>query len=189
MHHFLPGKLVGWCLDDLGDNSFDLHYWIDEDHYCFLKEQILGRRILITNRHQWSTEEIILAYWGQSKVESVFRMIKNPFYLPVRPQYHWTDQKIKVHGLICFIALLLATILQKRAKELAGFNRSFFALMEFLTKIRLATFIEKRPAQKKGRYKTTYVLEEMDAKEAKLADALAISAARPRLNTSLSVYK
>ena len=189
VRRFLPGKLVGWRLDDLGNHTFDLHYWIDRDYYCFLKEQILGRRILITNRHLWSTEEIILAYWGQSKVESVFRMIKNPFYLPVRPQYHWTDQKIRVHGLICFIALLLATILQKRARELAGFDRSFFTLMELLTKIRLATFIEKRPGQKKGRYKTTYVLEEMDAKEAKLADGLAISAARPRLKTLLSVYK
>ena len=36
---------------------------------------------MITNRHRWSAEEIILAYWGQSHVEWAFKNIKNPFHL------------------------------------------------------------------------------------------------------------
>lgn len=45
----------------------------------------------ITNRHQWSTEEIILAYWGQAHVESVFKTIKNP---NVANLYHLLYRKI-----------------------------------------------------------------------------------------------
>jgi len=187
--HSVPERLIGWRLDELGHNAYQIHYWIDEGQFTWIKDHLLGRRILITNHHDWRTEEVILAYWGQAKVESVFRMIKNPFYLPVRPQYHYTDQKIRVHGLICFIALLLSTLLQKRAREKANFARSFFTLMEMLSKIRLATFIEKRPGQKKGRYQTKYLLEEMDPNVEMLANALSIKADRPNLKTSLSVYK
>jgi len=189
IRRYVPERLIGWRLDELGHNAYQLHYWIDEEQFTWLKDHLLGRRILITNRHDWSTEEIILAYWGQANVEGVFRMIKNPFYLPVRPQYHWTDQKLRVHGLICFIALLLSTVLQKRAREKAGFDRSFFTLMEMLTKIRLATFIEKRPGQTKGRYQTSYLLEEMEPDVEKLATALTITTEKPKLNTTLSVYK
>ena len=188
IRRYVPERLIGWRLDELGHNAYQLHYWIDEDQFTWLKDHLLGRRILITNRHDWSTEEIILAYWGQANVEGVFRMIKNPFYLPVRPQYHWTDQKLRVHGLICFIALLLSTVLQKRAREKADFDRSFFTLMEMLTKIRLATFIEKSPGQTKGRYQTRYLLEDMEPEVQKLAEALSITSERPKLNTILSVY-
>lgn len=60
--------------------------------------------------------------------------------------------------------------------------------MEMLTKIRLATFIEKRPDQTKGRYQTRYLLEKMEPDVEKLATALSITAERPKLNTTLSVY-
>ena len=72
-----------------------------------LKEEILGRRILVTNRHEWSNEEIIVAYSGQSKVEYVFKNLKNSYQLAIRPQYHWTDQKIESHILMCIIGYLL----------------------------------------------------------------------------------
>lgn len=54
-------------------------------------------------------------------VEYVFKNLKNLFHLTVRPQYHWTAQKIQVHGFICVLAFLLGMIVYKRAKEQAHF--------------------------------------------------------------------
>ena len=54
----------------------------------------------------------MLAYRGQSEVEEVFRQTKDDEHLAVRPQYHWTDQKIHVHTFICLLGLLLARIVE-----------------------------------------------------------------------------
>src|SRR4030066_102978 len=101
-----------------------------------LQENWLGRRILITNRHDWSEEGIISAYWGQAQVEYAFKTMKNPFHLALRPQYHWTDQKNEVHGFICLLAFLLSMVLYKRAKERTGFKGSPYSLFEKLSAIR-----------------------------------------------------
>lgn len=167
-------ELIDWQLYPKDKDSFQLDFGINETHYRFLKEQWFGRRILITNRHQWSTEEIILAYWGQSNVEYAFKNMKNPFHLAMRPQYHWTDQKIEVHAFICTIAFLLAMIAYKKAKENANFHGCPNTLMEKLSSIRLATFIEAPPKKSKGQYKATYCLEEMDDDDFALAKAMGL---------------
>ncbi len=167
-------KLIDWQLHPTEKDSFELDFCINETHYNYLTEQWYGRRILITNRHQWSAEEIILAYWGQSSVEYAFKNMKNPFHLAVRPQYHWTDQKIKVHAFICLISFLLSMVAYKKAKEKADFKGCPNSLIEKLSSIRLATFIET-PAQKsKGQYKATYCLEEMDQDMYSLAQAMGL---------------
>jgi len=70
---------------------FRLKYFVD---YKSLKEieDKLGFRIIMTNRHSWSTASIIEAYHGQSKIESAFKNLKNPSYCKAavsleRPQY------------------------------------------------------------------------------------------------------
>lgn len=40
------------------------------------------------------------AYYGQSMIEHAF---KNHYHIALRPQYHWTDQKIEVHFFICVL--------------------------------------------------------------------------------------
>ncbi|MBW2969315.1 transposase, partial [Candidatus Woesearchaeota archaeon] len=72
-----------------------------------LETEIFGKRILITNRHDWTTEEIIKGYHGQSIVEETFRQSKNDEHFAIRPQFHWTDQKIRVHVFICLLSLML----------------------------------------------------------------------------------
>ena len=76
---YTTGNLIGWMLQHLTEDAFELNFWVDEEQFNLLKEQWFGRRILITNRHQWATEDIISAYWGQSKVECVFKTIKTLF--------------------------------------------------------------------------------------------------------------
>jgi transposase len=167
-------QLVVWQLQPLEKDSFQLDFGINQAHFDELKQKWFGRRILITNRHQWTTEEIILAYWGQAKVEYAFKNMKNPFHLALRPQYHWTDQKIAVHGFICVMTYLLCMVAYKKAKENAHFKGSPNTLIEKLNNIRLATFIESPLQKSKGQYKATYCLEEMDEDIYAIAEGLGL---------------
>ena len=180
--------IIRWELNHLEKDAFDLNFWVDEERFDFLKEQWLGRRIVITNRHQWSTEEIVSAYWGQANVENAFKKMKNPFHLAIRPQYHWTDQKIEVHGFICLLAFLMVMIAYKRAKEKVGFKGSTHTLLEKLSAIRLATFIESPAKKTKGRYKANYRLEEMDTDIFELAEAMNVTDLKLKSKIPFSVY-
>jgi len=180
--------IIRWEINHLEKDAFDLNFWVDEERFNFLKEQWLGRRIVITNRHQWTTEEIVSAYWGQANVENAFKKMKNPFHLAIRPQYHWTDQKIEVHGFICLLAFLMVMIAYKRAKEKAGFKGSTHTLLEKLSAIRLATFIESPAKKTKGRYKANYRLEEMDPDIFELAEAMNVTDLKLKSNIPFSVY-
>ena len=179
--------IVCWELNHIEKDAFDLQYWIDEKQFNVLKERWLGRRILITNRHEWATEEVILAYWGQSNVENAFRRIKNPFHLAIRPQYHWTDQKIEVHGFVCLIAFLMTMIAYKRARE-ASFQGSPHTLLEKLSAIRLATFIESPPEKTKGRYKANYCLEDMNPDIEEIARVMNVTEQKLKSKIPFSVY-
>ncbi|RPJ04648.1 MAG: IS1634 family transposase [Deltaproteobacteria bacterium] len=180
--------LICWNLRELAEHTFDLTFGIDENRFKTLQENWLGRRILITNRHDWSEEEIISAYWGQAQVEYAFKTMKNPFHLAFRPQYHWTDQKIEVHGFICLLAFLLSMVLYKRAKERSGFTGCPHTLFEKLSTIRLATFIETPSQKTKGRYKAVHRIEEMEEEIHALARGLDLVDKELKTNIPFSVY-
>lgn len=181
-------EFIGWKLTALNDDAFTLQFWIDEERLNTFIEHRCGHRILITNRHAWSTREILLAYWGQADIEYAFKNLKNPFHMAFRPQYHWTDHKVQVHGLICFIAFLLCMVAYKRARERVDFKGSPHRLIEELCAIRLATFIEAPLKKSRGSYKTTYQIEEMDADLGSLAQGMGITEFPLRTNISFSVY-
>jgi transposase len=167
---------------ELKDGHPSYNYFIDEKAFEKLKEEALGRRILVTNRHEWSNEEIILAYRGQSKVEYVFKNLKNPYHLAIRPQYHWTDQKIEAHILICMIGYLLTIAAYTKAKRVKAYKKNIDNFMEDLRGIRLACRIKK-----KGR-KVKYQLEEIHSSLKKLLKTLRISPDNLRPNINLSDY-
>jgi len=137
-----------------------LEYWIDEEARARLQDEVFGKRILITNRNEWSDEEIIFAYRGQSHVEEVFRQLKDDEHMALRPQYHWTDQKIHVHSFICLLALLLGRVVEHEARKL-GRRESLSGLLDLLGTVRLAMVL--RPSGKKGgRPRCDWQLEEAD---------------------------
>lgn len=179
---------VRWELTGLPDDAFSLQFWTDEDQLNDVIDQRCGRRILITNRHDWSTQEIILAYWGQAEVEYAFKNLKNPFHVAFRPQYHWTDQKVQVHALICFIAFLLCMVACKRAREKVNYKGSPHRLLEQLNAIRLATFIEAPAKKSRGNYKTTYCIEETDPDISALAKGMGVAELPVRTSIPFSVY-
>ena len=156
--------------DELPDaGHYLLHYYINYDRLKQIEDQ-LGFRILMTNRKEWDTAKIIQSFYNQSLVESAFREMKNPHHLAIRPQYHWTDQKIRVHFFICVLGYLLATLVRKELKEKIGYNKSIHTMLNTLNNIRLATILED--TNKPGKLKAHYKLEEMEEDEKQIMEAL-----------------
>jgi len=114
--------------------KLQLNYHTDGHALEKLTATSLGRRILFTDNHEWTTEEIILAYRSQHHVEAAFRTMKNPYFVGWEPMYHWTDQKIRVHALYCVIALTLAGLLHREARR-AGLDLSLEAVCQELSSI------------------------------------------------------
>ena len=137
-----------------------VRYWIDEDARAHLEKEEFGKRILVTDRSDWSDEEILLAYRGQSDVEDAFRQLKDDEHMAVRPQYHWTDQKIHVHTFCCLLALLLGRIIELEARKL-GYREGLSGLLDLLGTIRLAMVL-RSSGKKGGRPRCEWKLEEAD---------------------------
>jgi len=153
--------LINWSLD-CNEGKYKINYLIDQEKLNAIEDKF-GVRILMTDRHDWSTEEIIKTYHGQAFVEQAFKNLKNPYHLSVRPQFHWTDQKIKVHYFICVLGYLLATLLWKQAKEKINFTGTLDNFLDYLNNIRLGVMLES--TEKSGRIKAIYKLEETSEDE------------------------
>jgi len=105
-----------------------------------------GKNIIFTDRVDWATEEIVRAYRDRFKVEQAFRWTKDPMLVRWQPMYHWTDSKIRVHGLVCVMALLYLSLLGRRLHR-AGLSLSLDHAVEALRDIRLAYCYYPRSAQ------------------------------------------
>ena len=82
----------------------------------FLEEKLkkyketLGFYSIVTSEIDEDDKDIINRYHGLSRIEDSFRIIKSD--LEGRPIYVWTEEHIKAHFLICFIALTIIRIIQ-----------------------------------------------------------------------------
>lgn len=65
-----------------------------------------GYHGVITNRKNEKVESVLKHYQGLWQIEEAFRLSKHD--LMMRPVYHWTDERIKAHISICFLAFTLA---------------------------------------------------------------------------------
>jgi len=144
--------------------------WSDLDEHRRLTTRYFGLRLLITDRTDWSTAQILEAYRGQSKAEGAFRDLKDPGMLATRPQFHWTDQKLHVHAFMCVTGYLLVRLLWWRARRQAGFTGSPRTLLAELARIRHCRIVDR--TGKAGRPRVRERIEEMDATLSALGHAV-----------------
>lgn len=149
---------LSWTIDEQAKAGIEVHF---------------GKRVLITSRHDWTDAEIIAAYRGQSRAEATFRQLKDDDHLAVRPQFHWTDQKIRVHAFICLAALLLARTVEHQARS-TGWQGSLPGLLDQLAGIRLAMVLQPT----KGRPRCSWQIEETAPETLALFEML-VPAAEP----------
>ncbi len=69
-------------------------------------EALFGRNVIVTDNHDWTTEEIVTHSLDRYRIEKQFRASKSAAHVDVSPFYHWTDGKIRCHLLCCVIALV-----------------------------------------------------------------------------------
>lgn len=144
----------------------DFSWQINTDKKNEIIDKYFGKKLLISDHQDWSTQEILLTYSNQYLVERVFRDTKNPNHFSIRPQYHWTNLKIRVHIFCCLLGLILTALLRKET-EGNGIVIENGALIDELTKIRECWVFKKTNGNKSG-LKIEKYIEVMDVKQAEI---------------------
>ena len=115
-------------------NVPQLDYTIDTAALDELSQSWLGKNILITSRDNWADAKIIEAYRSQFIIEDVFKEMKDRTTGSWWPLHHWTNSKIRVHGLYCTIAVLLRALMLRRVRN-AGLDLSLKRVLRELNAI------------------------------------------------------
>jgi transposase len=158
-HQYLR-TLVRYEVQSNEHGGTQVRSWSDLDEYRRLLQHYFGLRVLITDRSEWTTAQIVEAYRGQSRVEAAFRDLKDPGMLSTRPQFHWTDQKLHVHAFMCVTGYLLVRLLWWRARRDAGFAGGERNLLAQLARIRRCRIVEH--TGRAGRPRVRQQIEEID---------------------------
>ena len=132
----------------------------------------LGRTVLLTNRMDWTAEQMALGYSAQQDIERVFRGLKDGDWLGWGPMYHWTDRKIRIHAFYCMLGISLLQYIHKQAQ--AAWNGiSMEQLLEELRQIQ--QFVLLYPPQgEKGPNRVATVLSKQTFPQQALAKTLGL---------------
>jgi len=125
------GEVLTVTLTGTDPTELRLTWRTDQQARKRLEDRIFGKRILFTNRTEWSTGDVVAAYRSQSEVEAGFRQQKDPHVVSFGPMHHWTDQKIRVHVFYSVPALTVAHLMRREADR-AGLHMS---VRELLTEL------------------------------------------------------
>jgi transposase len=156
------------------DGKWQLQFDFDSAALPQLLSQRLGRTVLLTNRMDWSAEQVVAGYGGQQSIERVFRGLKDGQWLGWDPMYHWTDRKIRIHAFYCMLGISLLQYVHQQAK--AGWaDLSVEQLLEELEQIK--QFVLLYPPQgEKGPPRTAYVLSQQSLAQQALVKTLGLAA-------------
>lgn len=132
-----------------------ISYNVNTDEMAKIADTFLGKKIIITDNHHWKTEDIIIAYHSQYVIEQTFKETKDRNIGCWWPMYHYTDQKIMVHGLYCTITLLIRSLMIRKAK-LQKLSLSMKRLHKELENIKqVINFYPKAKGERKCRRNVT----------------------------------
>jgi len=92
------------------DQAPTLHWEVDAAKRRELEKTRLGRRVLCTDRHNWSTGRIVHAFRGQWNVEELFRRAKKGGVVPWGPSHQWADGSIRLHTFATVLGLMLVSL-------------------------------------------------------------------------------
>ena len=142
-----------------GDKTPTLDWHVDAALRRQLEKTRLGRRVLCTDQHLWSTGRIVYGFRGQWNVEELFRRSKKGGVVPWGPSHQWADGSIRLHTFATVLGLMLVSL----AKIALGTKDSALAMMSDLAAIR-ATLV-RTTAGGKGRRATVKLAPELNAQQ------------------------
>jgi hypothetical protein len=141
-----------------------------------LEEEIFGKRVLITDREQWPVAEVVAGYRSQSDAEFSFRQLKDRRLVSFSPMHHWTEHNIRVHLFTCVLALQLAHLMRRMARQ-AGLHHSVPELLTTLAGIQESVLIYPSTG---GRPKARRMLTETSHEQDELATIFGLDRWAPR---------
>ena len=95
-------------------------------------ERFDGKLVLLTNVEDFSAAQVIERYRSLADIERGFRVLKSD--IEIAPVYHRLPERIRAHGLICFLALVLHRVMRMRLKA-HGSRHSPSTALELLRRI------------------------------------------------------
>lgn len=127
-------RVIGWQLTGDTPPTHRLAWQVDARARRELETEVFGKRVLITDREDWTIADVVAGYRSQSEAEFGFRQLKDPHVVSFSPMHHWTDHNIRVHLFTCVLALQLAHLMRRQAKH-AGLDLSVRELLATLAGI------------------------------------------------------
>ena len=140
-----------------------------------LEDEIFGKRILFTDREDWSIAQVVAGYRSQWNVEADFRQMKDPKVVSFSPMFHWTDQKIRVHVTHCVLALMTARLMVREVAQ-AKMAMSVRELLSTLAGIEETVLLYQGD---RGRPRARRMLTEMTPTQQRLYDLFGLDAYAP----------
>jgi transposase len=152
------------------DGHWRLQFDFDTAAYHQLLTRRLGRTLLLTNRLDWTAEQVVAGYSGQQQIEQVFRGLKDGDWLHWGPMFHWTDSKIRVHAFYCMLGISLLRYVRQQADTVWP-GLSTEQLIEELRQIQQYLLLYP-PQGDKGPNRVATVLSKQSLAQQALADVL-----------------
>lgn len=164
-----------------GDKAPTLRWHVDAALRRQLEKTRLGRRVLCTDRHIWSTGRIVYAFRGQWNVEELFRRAKKGGLVPWGPSYQWADGSLRLHTFATVLGLMLVSLV----KIALGTDVSARAMLRSLAEIR-ATLVRTTTGGP-GRRPTVMLAPELTIEQRRAVKVFELERWFPTLLSSMTV--
>ncbi|MGA8055319.1 MAG: IS1634 family transposase [Burkholderiales bacterium] len=152
-----------------------LQWHVDEALRRELERTRLGKRVLCTDRHNWSTGRIVYAFRGQWNVEELFRRTKKGGVVPWGPSHQWADGSLRLHTFATVLGLMLVSLARIALKSDASARR----MMEALAEIKVTLVRTKTGAT--GRRPTAMLAPELTAEQRRAVKVFELQRWAPHL--------
>jgi hypothetical protein len=162
--------------EERGQTRLDWH--VDAARRRLLERTRLGRRVLCTDHHAWSTGRIVYGFRGQWKVEELFRRAQKGGVVSWGPSHQWADSSLRLHTFATVIGLTLVSLAQLQL----GNQQSAGSTMKTLSAMK-ATLVRVR-TKGLGRRATVMLAPELTAEQRKAVKAFDLGRWMPTLLSS-----
>jgi hypothetical protein len=152
-----------------------LQWHVDETLRRTLERTRLGKRVLCTDRHNWSTGRIVYAFRGQWNVEELFRRAKKGGVVPWGPSHQWADGSLRLHTFATVLGLMLVSLAKIALRTEASARR----MMEGLAEIKVTLVRTKTGAT--GRRPTAMLAPELTAEQRRAVKVFELQTWAPNL--------
>jgi len=157
------------------DTAPTLHWHVDAALRRELEKTRLGRRVLCTDRHTWSTGRIVFAFRGQWNVEELFRRAKKGGVVPWGPSHQWADGSLRLHTFATVLGLMLVSLARIALETDASARR----MMENLAEIKVT--LVRTTTGTAGRRPTVMLAPELTNEQRRAVKAFELERWSPQL--------